>query len=73
MTAPGPGADEFAALLGIDVARRIPQLRPHQRTGALEVDRVDLDHRHRARRLVVDGERGKQRGFDAEMGAAVHA
>jgi acyl-CoA thioesterase len=24
MTAPGPGADEFAALLGIDVARRGP-------------------------------------------------
>src|ERR1700682_5279073 len=56
--------------LGVDMARRVPQFRTHQRAGALEIDCIDLDHRHGARRLAVYGEGGEQGRLDAEMGAA---
>ena len=52
------------------MARGVPQLRAHDRLGALEVDALDRDDDHGARRLAVDDEALRQRRIGRDRGAA---
>ncbi len=52
--------------------RRIPQLRAHDRLGALIEHLLDRDHDHAAGRLAVDHEAREQVRIDRERGAAHH-
>src|SRR5262245_49936495 len=47
----------------INHARRVPQLRAHDRLGALKIDALDLHHDDGARRLAGEDEAFAQRGI----------
>ncbi|CCV13693.1 hypothetical protein MESS4_590056 [Mesorhizobium sp. STM 4661] len=57
----------------IDVSCRVPQFRSDNGPGALEIHRIDIDNRDRARRLAFDGEGGAKRGVGGDVGLAVDA
>src|SRR6266508_3397732 len=59
--------------LAIDMARWLPQLRAHDRLGALKEDAVDGNDEHGARALAVDDEALPQIRIDRDRGAAVNA
>src|SRR5215470_13269702 len=63
----GAGARQAPAL---DVARRVPQLRAHDRLGALIEHALDRHDQHRARRLALDQEALRQRRIGRDHGAA---
>src|SRR5204863_4250571 len=67
------GQDRAAAWQAapLDVLRRIPKIRPHQRLRALEIDPLDMYYDHRTRQLALCGKARQQFRIDGDIRAPV--